>query len=558
MEKKQDEILTNEEVLTEETTAEAAEQAVEEAAPATPSKAKKESKLKALFKQRKFRFGAVSVGITVAVIIACILLNVAASLIYERFPLSLDLTSDMIYTLSDESKAFADTVKKDVKVTVFMDEETVTGGPFGAGYEELNRIFMQFHEMAKQYESASDGHVTVEYVDLTANPTLAAQYEEYGATTYSILFQCEDRHRIISYEDLFTAEQTGTDYYTGGASYDYDSNVETILASQISLVTDSRDVSVTMLIGHEEDEYTVAGLKETLELNGYSFTDLNLTTQAEFPEDSTLAMIVGPTVDYTEEELTRLRSWLSNNGKLGRNLLVLLNPSVSISKMPNLCEFLEVDYGIEVTDNVVYETATDRLAVLNYNYNPYYVYADIAETEYTSSLTGKTAIACNTRQLIAHYENNTELSLYNVPVLTFPDTAMLMDMNNTDEDAEGVKASEYPINGMIMAMNTAYDNDTEGSPQVKTHVLVGGSSLLMDSYIMKMQQTQNESLTLQLFNGMSGNEGAKEISSKSVKQETLEFDANTQIVLGLWVFTIIIPAITLIICLIVFVKRKNL
>lgn len=548
MEKKQDELLMNEEVA-EETATETVEE--------TAIPKKKDNKIKALFKQRKFRFGAVSMGITIAVIIGCILLNVVASLVFERFPLSLDLTSNMIYTLSDDSKEFASSIDKDVKITVFMDEETVTGGPFGADYEELNRIFMQFHEMTNQYVSASNERVSVEYVDLTANPTLANQYEKYDVTTYSILFECEGRHRVISYEKLFNATQTGAGYM-GNPTYDYDSNVETILASQISLVTDAREVSVTMLTGHEEDVYTVDGLKQTLELNGYNFTDLNLTSQSDFPKDSTLAMIVGPTVDYTEEELTRLRSWLSNNGKLGRNLLVLLNPSVSISKIPNLCEFLEVDYGIEVTDNVVYETSTDRLAVLNYQYNPYYVYADIAETEYTSSLTGKTVIACNTRQLIAHYENNTELSLYNVPVLTFPETSMLMDMNNTDKDAEGVKADKYPINGMIMAMNTAYDNDTEGSPQVKTHVLVGGSSLLMDSYIMSMQQTQNESLTLQLFNGMSGNEGAKEISSKSVKQETLEFDANTQIVLGLWVFTILLPVVTLVICLIVFVKRKNL
>ena len=544
MEKKQDEILTTEETVVEET--------VETVAPK-----KKESKLKAVFKQRKFRFGAVSIGITVAVIIACILLNVVSSLIYKRFPLTLDLTSDMIYTLSEDSKEFASTVDKDVQITVFMDEETVTGGPFGADYAELNRIFMQFHEMVQQYESASDGHVTVQYVDLTANPTLATQYEKYDAGSYDILFQCEDRHRVISYEELFDATQTGTGYY-GTPSYEYDSNVETVLASQISLVTDARDVSVTMLIGHEEDEYTVSGLKKTLGLNGYTFTDLNLTSQNKFPEDSTLAMIIGPKVDYTEEELTRLREWLNNDGKLERNLVVLLDPNTLKADMPNLYEFLEVDYGIEVTDNMVYETDASRLAVVSYNYNPYYVYADIAETEFASSLTGKTAIACSTRQLIAHYENNPELSLYNVPVLTFPESAMLMDLNNVEEKAEGVAASEYPINGMIMAKVVAYDNDAEGNPEINTHVLVGGSSLIMDAGIMSMQQTQNESLTLQLLNGISGNKGAKEISSKSVKQETLEFDANTQILLGLWVFTIIIPVITLVICLVVFVKRKNL
>ena len=545
--KKQNEEILNEEVTTVEQTAE------ETVVPTAPAKNSFAKKLRAKFKQRKFRFGAISTVITVAVIVVCVLLNVVFGILHDRFPLNIDLTSDMIYTLSDESKDFIETIDKNVEITMFMSEETVTGKPFSAEYDELNTIFMQFHEMVSQYESLSDGKVKMTYVDLTANPTLANQYEKYEVDSSSILFTCEDRHKVISYDMLFSATQTGTNYY-GGATYEYDSNVETILAAQISILVEDRDVGVVMLTGHGENSSIAAGVKETFELSGYTFTDLNLLTASEWPENAEVAMIMGATVDFTEDELTKLRSWLSNNGKLERNLVVMLDPNATL---PNLFEFLEVDYGIEVTDKMVYETDTDRMAMLGYSINPLVVYGDIESSDYTADLEGAHAITSGNRQLITHFENDPEATMSNVPLLTFPDSAELIDVKA--EDAKDSKpADEYPIVGMAMAVQYTYDNDTAGSPQVVTNVVVGGSSMLMHPTIMGLQQTKNEKLMLKLLNGMTDNESTTEISSKSVKQETLEFSAGTQVTLGLWVFTIIVPIITIAIGLVVFIKRKNL
>ncbi len=552
MKKKNEEILNEEITAAEETVAEVTTETV-----AAKPAAKKDSifkKLSAKFKQRKFRFGAMSIAITVAVTVLCVLLNVVFGILHDRFPLNIDLTSDMIYTLSDESKDFIKTIDKEIEITMFMSEDTVTGSPFSSDYDELNTIFMQFHEMVGQYESLSDGKVKMNYVDLTANPTLANQYEKYEIDTSSILFTCEDRHKVISYDSLFTATQTGTNYY-GGATYEYDSNVETILASQISILVEDREVGVVTLTGHGENESIIAGIEDTFGLNGYTFSDLNLMTATEWPKNAEVAMIIGATVDFTDDELTKLRSWLSNNGKLERNLIVMLDPNTPT--LPNLFEFLEVDYGIEVTNNMVYETDTNRMAMLGYQINPLIVYGDIQSSDYTAELEGAYAITSGNRQLITHYKNDPESTLSNVPLLTFPESAELIDV--TDKDAtDSTPADEYPIIGMAMAVEYTYDNDTAGNPQVVTNVVVGGSSMLMHPTIMGLQQTKNESMMLKLLNGMTDNEGSIEISSKSVKQETLEFSAGTQVALGLWVFTIIVPVITVAIGLVVFIKRKNL
>ena len=520
----------------------------------TPSAGKK--KRLAFLKNRKFRFGAASAGVTAVVVALCVLLNVVVGLLNDRFPLTLDLTSNAVYSLSQESRDFAKSIDKDVTITVLMPEETVERGPFSSDYEELNKIFLQFHEMAAQYQQVSGGKVKVEYVDLTSNPGLQSEYQKYDATTYDILFRCGNDYKTIHYDELFEEISDSSSYSIYGTTASYDSKVETVLAARISALIDERDIGVTLLVGHGEEASLLEGITDMCELNGYSVEQLNLTTQSEFAENSRFAIIVAPSADYTDEELTRLRGWLNNEGKLERNLMVLPASNTKIADIPNLVEFLQVDYGIEITDEMFYETEPSRMAVLSYSYNPYYTYATVAASDYTSLIADQSVISCFTRRLVTHYANDSELSLYNVPLLTFGDSTRVTDLNKPDED--GKELDSYPGTGMAMAVKYIYDNDTAGNPKLSTHVIVGGTELLFYQPILEMKQVANEDLFLALINGITGNKSTRVISSKSVRQKTLEFSAGTQTILGLWVFTILLPVVLLVVCLVVFIKRKNL
>ena len=91
--------------------------------------------------------------------------------------------------------------------------------------------------------------------------------------------------------------------------------------------------------------------------------------------------------------------------------------------------------------------------------------------------------------------------------------------------------------------------------KVETNVLVCGSEGMLG--VLGSSTYANESLLLQSINGISGNEDAVTVSTLSLAQDTLEFTRLTALVLFI-VFVIAVPVILLVICLVVFLKRRHL
>ena len=221
-------------------------------------------------------------------------------------------------------------------------------------------------------------------------------------------------------------------------------------------------------------------------------------------------------------------------------------------------------YGIEITDNVVVETTMQRIYQTMYGYNQLQTVADIASTDFTSGLTSKLAAAPITRQLILHETDNSEdAALTNHLLMSFPESARLLNLTDLeaeeeesgDEELEPVKADSYPIAGMAYANQYAYDNTGDYPEKVETNVLVCGSEGMLG--LLSSSTYANESLLLQSINGISGNEDAVTVSTLSLAQDTLEFTPLTFLILFI-VFVIAVPVILLVICLVVFLKRRHL
>ena len=496
---------------------------------------------------RKFRYGSMATAVTAVVVVLVVVLNVVVGILADRYPINLDLTKNKLFTLSDTSVELAKSIQKDVKVTVFYAED-IFKNPTQSN-DALNDVLREFYTAMQQYNNLTGGKVTVEYLDLNLNPTLRDQYAEYEVSEGSFLFTCGDRHRTITLNDLFTQE--ANDYY--GYSYSYTSKVELALATNLKYVTADKRQVVTVLTGHDEFTDATAALQEVYEANGYEFAELNLGSSAEIDEDTVALLIMAPTKDYTVEEIERLQKYLDNEGKLGRNLMVFVDPTASC---PNLYEFLNLEYGIEVTDSLVYETDSDRTMQMN----GYIGWADLEDTDYTQEIAGDMKVlAVQTRQLLTHKENNTDNSLYNVDIMTMPDTAKLIpfdkaseggDINEIAEDAE-----EYPIIGMAAATKWTYDNDAQET--VETNVIVSGSVYMLG--YLQQASLSNEQLMLNSLNVMTGTSAETiDISTKSLDNETIEFSDTTTLIVGLGVFTAGIPVVTLIICLVVFLRRRHL
>ena len=120
-----------------------------------------------------------------------------------------------------------------------------------------------------------------------------------------------------------------------------------------------------------------------------------------------------------------------------------------------------------------------------------------------------------------------------------------------------MEAESYPIAGMAYASQYAYDNTGDYPEKVETNVLVCGSESMLVSNYLNLRTYANESLLLQSINGISGNEDAVTVSTLSLTQDTLEFTSLTSLILFI-IFVVAVPVILLVICLVVFLKRRHL
>ncbi len=499
---------------------------------------------------RKMRFGTVATITTVVVIVAILLLNVVMDTIETRYPLTVDLTAEGTYTLSDASVELAKGLDKEVKIIAFRAESYFTTP--ATGYEALNTVIAQFYQALRQYQLESGGKVKYEFIDLDANPTASAAYADYNVSANTVLFLCGERYQTVTFDDLYSY---AVDYSTYATNFS--SEVESVMAARINLVSAAVTKKVTVLTGHGEDATAIATLTKTLENNACYVSQLDITASVAPDADTSVFVIPGATVDYTAEEIALLRQWLHNDGKREKDLVVLCD---SVARLPNLYEMLNDEYGIQVLDQVVYE---EDLAN-QYRQNPYYVYGDVAQTDYTKDLVGQRAMMGTVRALKLNITEATDEAKYAKPLITYGETVKLKPLATLEAEGasstggDGLQNAEnYPVVGAAFTTARMFDNDDDR--YYATDVMVYGSTTVMYELVVNITSACNEDLFMNTFRGLTGLESVIAVSSRSLAQKTLDFGGSlVPGVLGIGVFMIGLPVLLIVIAIVVFVRRKRL
>ncbi len=512
------------------------------------------------FNTRRFRYGSMSVVLTLVVAVALVITCVIGDLLNERFPLNWDLTADDTYTFSETSEKVAALVDRDVEIVVFMEENAFKNPDYAgiSGYtnpEQLNKVFRQFYEFTGRYHSLTDGKVTVRYIDAVNDPTAFAAYEKYGEELQqgSILFVAGDRYRVSSIGSMYSLTQS-IDYST--YSYVYTvaaSNVEGMLSTNLQYLCRKEVVGVTILTGHGEYDGAISGATQVLSANGYDVHQVDFTTVTEIPANTKALLIAAPSKDYSVAEIERLRTWLNNGDKYNRHLFVLPH---NTAECPNLFEFLKEEYYIEFTDNMVAEDDTSK----QFYYGNLYTIATPAETDYTTGLTMGYILTPGTRHMIPLKDSNTEYERYIISLGGFSENAKLYpiprDEAASTEKVELTEPEQIPAS-VLMSVFDAYNNDLKMS--VSTYVTVFGSKdFLTDGIRNGVSTAVNEQMFVNVANTVLGNETAISVPTRELTATTLEFNAKTILWLGLGVFVIIVPLSMIVLAFVVFFRRRHL
>ncbi|MGN1203919.1 MAG: GldG family protein [Lachnospiraceae bacterium] len=300
-----------------------------------------------------FQGGSYSIIITAIVLAILIVINIFAS----ALPSSLtkyDISSSQLYSVTSNTKVVVNALEQDVTIywIVQADKEDYI-----------------IENLLGKYESLSE-HIQVVKKNPDAFPTFTEQYTSEDVPNNSLIVECGDRSRYISYNDIYLQE---VDIY----SYSYNTSFdgEGAITSAIDYVTSEEQPCIYLTEGHGESDLP-SNLSEQMRKENMETASLSLLTTDEIPEDADCIMIYAPTSDISEEEKDILLEYVSGGGKL----FVVSGP-VEGGSLDNLNAILS-HYKVEMEDGIVIEGDREHYA---FGY-PYVLLPEMADSDITDSL----------------------------------------------------------------------------------------------------------------------------------------------------------------------------
>ena len=230
---------------------------------------------------------------TLLIVVALVLVNLLTIYITDRYPVSIDLTPQKVFGLTEQSKEYLSKLEQPVSIQVMTNEDTfIASGDY----------YVQANQVIQEYEKYSD-QISLEYVDLLQNPSLASQYEDVQIG--DIIVSSGNRTQTLTAYDLFNVESGS--YY---GSYITSSKAEQAMTSAILNVTSTEQIQVALLSGHGEQ--TMEGLNQLLQSNNFAVTTINPAVE-EIGEEVDVLLWIAPINDPDEQVLERLERFLSEN-----------------------------------------------------------------------------------------------------------------------------------------------------------------------------------------------------------------------------------------------------
>ena len=518
----------------------------------------KNNKEKKQSEHKKLKHGMMSSVLTIVFVAVVVLVNIIATILFDRYPVTIDLTKDNIYSISDKSEEYVKKIDTDVLITVFAEEDA---------FKSLTTYTRQADEVMKKY-SKYNSKIEYRYVDVDSNPDIVKDYTNDSISQYDIIVETNPSKDIkrtrkitlldlINFTDEFNenltnygmsveafAQQTGsalnaistlTQYY--GNEIIAGSNADQAFTSALMTVTDPNPVNVTFITGRNEIDQ-LSYFQTLLTANGYTVNSIDITAE-DIPEDTTVAVIPAPQTDYLPDDVKKLDKFLDNNGKLGKQLLYIA--SAQQQDTPNLDEFLK-DYGLEIGKGIICESDSS-----NYYNQPYLTVATELSDNFMQD------VATNNPKLIIQTSRPVKLlfdeknKIKTEGYVKSTSDAYLMDPQSQKTLEKGQQ------NYMAVSSRVAY---LDGNDAVYSNVIAAGTEFIFRDDVLPYTQYQNREYVLSLLNGITHKTDGIVIEPKTIDANVYDITASQQSILK-WTFILIVPVIVLAIGLVIWLRRKN-
>ncbi len=475
----------------------------------------KDNLIKKSFQSKKFKSGAYSTLVTIVAIIIVIMANLFA----DELDLKFDLSSEKIFTLSDQTKEILSNLKDDV--TIY---QIVT-----SGNEDVSCM-----EVINKYSTQS-GKINIIQKDPVVYPTFTDKYLGTGETITenSFIVECGNRYKVVLYKDMFVQEINMSTYEYEVTEIDIEGRI-----TQAIMYVTSKNLPVMYEIGgHGEVALSekVTGLisKENVELK-----QLNLMTGGSIiPEEAKSLIINAPMRDYTTEEVDAIIKYLESGGKI---LLLTTYTNNDMTNFNSLLEYL----GVKLVDGVVIEGNSSY-------YLPdsqAYLVPKIEVHEIT------TPIKSSGLGIIVPLSKGIEIldsKRETVDIISLLDTSSEA-YSKVDSTSSTIEKADEDILGpfnLAVAIKETYGEN-------EARVVILGSSMILQDELLTYSSAGNSDLFLNSVSWLNDQESSISIRTRSVKNELLSL---TGADVNLWsiITILVIPVIFLITGIVVWLRRRK-
>ena len=226
----------------------------------------------------KRRVATLASAVVYSIIIILILFGL--NFLANRYNKSYDSTSNKKFTLSEQTEKIAKNLKQDVKIT----------------YWGQSSGFQSAHDLLDRYSNLSH-KIDVEYQDVDKKRTeaLAAGVKNPIPNIFVEVGNKKDEAKSLTEEDI-----------TGALVRD--------------LKGGDRNVCFTIGSGEADTDNTdrdgLSAAKQDVEKNNYKTEVIRLLTKPEVPADCTIVVVPGPKHDFLAPEVTALKNYVENGGRL--------------------------------------------------------------------------------------------------------------------------------------------------------------------------------------------------------------------------------------------------
>lgn len=457
---------------------------------------------------KSIKTGAYSSTLILIVFAAVIMANLTVKELPTDLT-QLDVTSQKLYSLTEDTKTMIGRLEDDVTIYVISSEKNAD--------DTVAKTLDRYAQLSK--------HIQIEYKDPLVSPNFYKTFAD-SVSSNSLIVVSGERSKVIDYYDLYEQE---FDYYTYSSSVTgYDAEGQ--ITSAIDYVTNEDLPKVYQLEGHGEAALETS-FTEVLSKENVEIETINLLQYDEVPEDAQAILLLAPTTDLSSDDADKIISYLQNGGK------AVISVTLTEKELPNFDRVLAA-YGITNTYAMVVEGDRNY-----YSQSPYYLLPEVESSDLTSEIYNQKYIfAPYTMALTFDTENEdrtVETFLYTSESAYAKADPMTVE---TLEYEEGDVQGSFPVGALV----------TEGD----TEIAVIASGYVFTESASSMVSGANSTLFGNIIAKFAGKENSISIASKSYSMDNITVSQTGVILLGL-LFTIVLPLVILVFGVVVWIRRRK-